>query len=291
MLMRARMWCVFVFVFPLHAQIKDIYTITELLHYLDPAVAPERTLIIFDLDNTVIASEVEAGDMLDSPQWLSAMIRQKMEISHLTKMRALEFTLPLHFLLAPYSRFVPVEQSTVSLICLLQEAGYRIIALTARSPQYLQLYTRQGLCNIGIDFSKACIGTGNYVLHERFQYAHGIIFVAGGHKGDRLLQVLETVDYMPDYIIAVDDKDYCLYELEGTLKQYGIRHTCLWYHFCDESVHTYDIKQSQATFEVLCARDPLLHDAYQIWLQEEVHEKHAYSQTYTLAHGAATSRL
>src|SRR5579863_5049366 len=170
MLMRARMWCVFVFVFPLHAQIKDIYTITELLHYLDPAVAPERTLIIFDLDNTVIASEVECGDLLDSPQWLSAMIRQKMEISHLSKMQALEFTLPLHFLLAPYSRMLPVERFTAPIIGLLQETGYKVIALTARSPQYLKTYTSRGLNRIGIDFSKAQIGTGDHILHERFQY-------------------------------------------------------------------------------------------------------------------------
>jgi len=201
-----------------------------------------------------------------------------MALSSLTKKQALEFTLPLHFLLAPYVMMSPVEECVVGLIRVLQHAGYKVIALTARSPQHLKTYTCRGLKKIGIDFSKGQIGAEDYIFHERLQYVEGILFVAGAHKGDCLLQLCEHYNYMPEQVIFADDKDYCIYELESTLKKNDIKHTCLHYHYCDYLVDTYDITQSQKTFEVLCQRDPQLNAAYQIWLQKEVHEQHAYSQ-------------
>jgi len=279
MLLISGLFCVlFSMVFPLRADIQSSYAIADVLKYLDPAIKPEKTLIIFDIDNTVISSSVEPGDLLDSPQWLSSMIHRKMEISHLTKKRALEFTLPLHFMLAPYSVMSPVEESVVGLIAVLQQAGYKVIALTARSPYYVKAYTCQGLNKIGIDFSKGRIGNGDYIFNDRVQYVDDILFVAGGHKGDHLLGLLERFEYMPESVVVIDDKDYCIYELEGTLKKNDIKHTCLHYRYCDYAVDTYNIAQSQHTLDTLCARDPQLKAAYEAWLQREVNEKYAYSQ-------------
>jgi hypothetical protein len=277
-------YVLFSMVFPLCADIQSSYAIADVLKYLDPAIKAEKTLIIFDLDNTVVSSSVEPGDLLDSPEWLSTMIRRKMEISHISKKQALEFTLPLHFLLAPYVNMSPVEDCVVGLIDVLQKAGYKVIGLTARLPQHLKISTCQRLDKIGIDFSKGQIGTGDHIFNERLQYIQGILFVAGGHKGDCLLSLLDTVGYMPENIIFADDKDYCIYELEGTLKKNDMKHTCLFYHYCDYLADTYDIAQSQKTFDALCLRDPKLQAVYEIWLQKEVDEKNAYNQPPSFAH-------
>lgn len=282
--MNIRFLCfLLLFVTCAYAVFEDSFSITDIVHHLDPTISAERTLIVLDLDNMVILSNVEPEDQLGSPQWLGAMIRKKMQRSGVTKLQALEYTLPIHFRLVDHVTLTPVEgEKTVRLIRLLQDAGYRVIALTARSPEYCKKATIEQLNGLGIDFNRSKLGDHNYIFDDRFQYIDGIVFVAGGNKGDRLWTLLQTVGYVPELVIAADDKDYYLHEIEGVLQQYGIHHICLWYRYCDRLADAYDLAMSQGTVDILCKSDPELQALYDIWSQKETHHAPSYRQTYSV---------
>lgn len=282
--MNIRFLCSWVlFVTCAYAAFEDSFSITDIVHHLDPTISAEKTLVVLDLDNMVIASEVAPGDQLGSPQWLGAMIRKKMQLSGVTKLQALEYTLPIHFRLVDYVTLTPVEgERTVRFIRLLQDAGYRVIALTARSPEYCKKETIEQLRRWGIDFNRSKIGSHNYIFDDRFQYLDGIVFVSGGNKGDRLWKLFQTYAYIPDRVIAVDDKDYYLHEIEGVLQQYGIPHVCLWYRYCDQQADAYDLVISQSTVDILCNQDSELQRLYDLWSQKEISHAPFYYQTYSV---------
>ncbi len=263
------------------AHMQESYSIVDILKYLNPATHPERMLIVLDLDNMVLINNVEPDDQLGSPQWLGAMIREKMKVSGLTKLQALEYTLPIHFKLVPYVTLTPVEgEITVSFIRLLQQAGYKVIALTARSPEHCKKETLDQLHQMGIDFCKSRIGDRGHIFSDRFEYVQGVAFVAGGNKGERLWQLLQNLEYIPDTVIVVDDKDYYLYEYEGVLKQYGIPHICLWYRYCDDMADAYDLSCSEKTVQKLRQVDAELDALYTIWSQGDTHHANFYTQAY-----------
>lgn len=246
----------------IQAQITESYIITDVLKHLDPTIAPEETLIIFDIDNTI----AETTNELASPQWFSSMIRLKMKQDNLTKLEAVKQLLPLYYLVMQQATLQPIEKTIVPLIQQLQEQGYKIIGLTARGAGPLKKCTYKQLQNIDINFTRSNIHSTDIIFSDDLQYIDNTIFVNGGNKGEALLRVLNYVDYMPKKIIFVDDKEYNHHTVEGTLMQNGIDHVCLWYRYCDEKVNAFELASTEDKLLSLCEQHPAIRNTYQEWL-------------------------
>lgn len=253
--------CVLLFnITSIHTLIVQSYAITDVYTYINPALKAEDVLIVFDIDNTI----AESANQLASTQWFTAMHKVK-EQCGMTKMEAVHATLPLFSLVAEKCKLKPVESTTIALIKDLQNKNHKVIALTVRSPK-LKTCTINHLNAIDIDFTGNSIYQKDIFFDHNIQYIEGIFFVDGGNKGEWLLHLLKDIDYMPKQIIFIDDKEYNHHNVEGTLTQNGIDHTCIWYRYCDAKVNNFDLAMTQTALLDLCQQYPLIRDAYQRWL-------------------------
>lgn len=244
----------------IHTLIVQSYAITDVYRYLNQTLKPEDILIVLDIDNTI----AESTNQLASSQWFTAMHKIKEQYG-MTLMEAVHATLPLFSLLAEKCTLQPVESTTVALIKDLQNKKHKVIALTVRAPK-LKTCTINHLNAIDIDFTRNPIYQKDIFFNHNIQYIQGILFIDGGNKGEWLLDILKQIDYMPKQIIFVDDKEYNHYNVEGTLTQNGIDHTCIWYRYCDAKVDSFDLAMTQTALLNLCQQYPLIRDAYQQWL-------------------------
>lgn len=241
----------------------ESYSITDILDHIDTGINPEDHLIIFDIDNTI----VESIDQLASTQWLDAMIKVKMTQEALSEPEVLECILPLNFLLIKHSMLQAIERSTVTLIKQLQDCRYKVIALTARSPEPLKECTIEHLNKLDIDFSRASIYPHEIIFNPKTHYSNGIIFTHGEHKGNVLCTVLNTVGYTPKKIIFIDDKEYNHYAMQSSFKNTSINPTCLWYRFCAEKEELFDLTFTHGRLLYLCEQHPEIDAMYQAWLK------------------------
>jgi hypothetical protein len=242
----------------------ESYTITDVLKHIDPNTNPKDHLIVFDIDNTL----VESIDQLASTQWFDTMVKMTMERDGISKLEALEKTLPLNFVLIKHSIIRPIEPTTVSVIKELQENAYNVIALTARSPEPLKECTIEHLSRVDINFSRTSIYPNEIVFNPRMHYSNGIIFSGGDpHKGDSLFSVINHIAYTPKKIIFVDDKEHNHRAIQDTFKQTNIDHTCIWYRYCDEKAEQFDLTFTHGRLLSLCEQYPEIDALYQAWLQ------------------------
>jgi len=252
------------FSFFIDAKIIESNQIADVINYLDPSIAPKDVVIVFDIDNTI----AEPTNQMSSPQWFSAMIRKKMKIAGITKTEAVDALLPLYSAVMEYTQMQPVENITVNFIRLLQNAGYKVMSLTARSPQTLAKRTLTQLRDLNIDFTKSKLYRKNIKFSDGVQYIDNIIFADGGNKGELLFEFFEKIKYQPKLVVFVDDKDYNCYNIEGTLQQHGINHVCLRYGARDAKYNAFNLAMTEDILLSLRKIDPKIDAAYRQFLPE-----------------------
>lgn len=257
--------------------IHQIATITQTLSYLDTAIEPKDTLIVLDIDNTI----AQIPNQLGSPQWLSSAIKEKMRRDKISKDDALEKTLSFYFSFLEYTTLVPVETTTVNFIHILQKAGYKVIALTARGVTTKDKHTKNEarltitqLNKMGVDLRSSSIAKQDVNFGNRVAFIDGAYFVGGANKGEELIRLLKHTRYAPKLIIFVDDKDYNINAMEGALKQHGYESRSLWYRFLDPKVNAFRLSMTQDILKQLCKQDATVKKAYKEWLRHDKHTKH-----------------
>ncbi len=96
---------------------KDLSTIIEspdiaiIKEYIRPEDMHSKTLVIFDIDNTL----AEPLDELGSDQWFYAVLNQYMSAGY-SEDEGLELILPVYFKIAEIIKLHPVQEITLSLI-------------------------------------------------------------------------------------------------------------------------------------------------------------------------------
>lgn len=171
-------------------EIMEINTVSAIL----PHIEQTTDLIIFDLDETILA--VEHGD-----PWLLALYQEKQIPFPPIK----EFYIDL--VIQDEHRLL--EDHTAVLIAELQEKGHTVIALTVRNTARFVHSTAEHLAKLGIDFSRSGISATDFVVDGfdgAAMYYQGIISVGPHSKGAVLMHLLEKLQINPTKIIFVDDK-------------------------------------------------------------------------------------
>lgn len=170
------------------AEIQQIHAMTEILPFITA-----DTLLVFDLDNTVI----HPVQTLGSDQWFQ----------YLLKSNLVDQSVAIWSEVQKYTQVEAVESVTPGLILKEQNEGLKVMALTAR-PANLAQTTIQQLQTVDVDFTQSPVYGQDLALgDESFpQFISGIEFVSPKFsKGEALAALLNKIAFKPRRVVFVDD--------------------------------------------------------------------------------------
>lgn len=219
-------------------RIIECQTIKDVLNYANT----QDTLVIFDLDNTLVHPGIELG----SDQWFSYMIKQK-QAEGLDAEQALQNVLKVYYHIHNFIDLCPVEDKvTLDTLELLHKKGINTMALTSRSLPLIQR-TQEQLDHAGIHFN--CPANFNHPIEITLKKSalakNGIIFCNNNSKGQTLMAVLKALNMHPTAIVFVDDKQQYLVDVEHECIHSNIEFTGLRYGVLDNFVAQFDPKRAQ----------------------------------------------
>ena len=209
----------------------------------------ENVLVVFDIDNTLLAMEQGLG----ADQWYDWQKRLSEEDQCNPRNVGERFAVQgaLYFISAMRAS----QEDGAAQVRAIQDEGVAVIALTSRGMDY-QLQTFRELRRNKFSFSYSAIGpAGGY--DESFMpvedgrlslYEDGVFLTAGQHKGQMLYALLEkTGTRLPAVIVMADDKQKNLDAVKETFSALNIPVHAWRYTGEDENVREFnpDLADSQ----------------------------------------------
>ena len=194
------------------------------------------TLVVFDIDNTLIEPESQLG----SDQWFYHLVDVGMR-------RGMSSTQSNRWADGTFNdmqsriRIRSVDPETPEVLARLRRDGIRYFALTARSSGIHETTRRQlektglsmtaGGFNPGAASKPGMIGKGSL-------YDHGVFYIGetGPSKGEALMRILQLSGCRPERIVFIDDKEKHARSVHESLTRAGIPHLCLRFSKCDAKV-------------------------------------------------------
>ncbi len=201
-----------------------------------------QVLVVFDIDNTLMAMEQALG----SDQWYDW--QSKLELADHCDARLVSDLLAVQGALFYISAMRPTQEDGAQLVQRLQDGGLSVIALTSRGPDF-RLATFRELRRNGYSFRDSAIGPGRgypdvFVPEggsRNARYEDGVFLTAGQHKGEMLKALLEkTATLWPDVIVMADDKERNLRAVMDTFEGSGTAVHAWRYSREDGAVNSFD---------------------------------------------------
>ena len=239
---------VFCFIIKHIEPFQEIRSIKEVTQYLDPQQA---TLVIFDIDNTLLHPSTDLG----SDQWFYYHVQKNMK-NGMTKEEAIKEIAPLYFHINFIIDLIPTEPSLPDDLMQIKKNCEHIICLTARRPPLVER-TVQQLHNNHLYFHIPELDDLHWVLQHPCFYTQGCLFCGSNCKGDVLSSFLEKINYKPDLIIFIDDKEAYLSAVANVAQQLNIAYIGLRYTGCDQRVKAFDAQQTEFALQEFLAQYPI----------------------------------
>jgi phosphoserine phosphatase len=183
------------------AELIEIQEMDQTVPFLE-----DDTLLIFDLDNTII----EATTSLGGDQWFSRLVKLGVDAG-LPEQAAKDAAVARWLKVQPFVQVRAVEAGTPALIAELQACGYRIMGLTAR-PEAARADTLRQLASVGVRFA------------DDVGLKDGILFVNNGDKGEALLKLAQEQGRTLTSVEMVDDKLGNVEAVGKALDRWNARH-------------------------------------------------------------------
>ncbi len=217
----------------LFAEIRQSHTTQEVLQWVVQYDTAD-TLVIFDIDNTILAPTQALG----SDMWFYAYLHELRE--KMDKQEALHHAVSLLHQIYERTQVKLIEENTPAVIETLQRNGHSVIALTTRSRQMADCTIRH-LHSLGIDMTKTAPtpDTAAFADMPRVLWKEGVVLTSGEHKGKALLAFLHHCNIRPKAILFINDKESHIQEMEGTIEATGITFLGLRYSAADVAVQNY----------------------------------------------------
>jgi hypothetical protein len=205
-------------------------------------VGPGNVLMVFDIDNTLLAMEQGLG----ADQWYDW--QRGLANGDPCNPHNVGDRFAVQGALYFASAMRPTQADAAEQVGSIQAAGVPVIALTSRGQDY-RLQTFRELRRNGYDFSFSAIGPpGGY--DEPFVpveggreslYEDGVFLTAGQHKGRMLYALLQrTGTAIPGVIVAADDKQKNLEAIKETFGDLGVPVHAWRYSREDTNVTAFD---------------------------------------------------
>ncbi len=229
----------------------DLAEVTTDALSLAKQTGKENMLVVFDIDNTILAMEQGLG----ADQWYEWQKGLSENDRCNSKNVGNRFAVQgaLYFASAMRS----TQDDGAAQIRIIQEEGIAVISLTSRGPDY-QLQTFRELRRNDFSFTHSAIGPpGGYpvpfipVKNGRLSlYEDGVFLTAGQHKGQMLHALLKkTGTEMPAVIIMVDDKQKNLDAVKETFAALRVPVHAWRYTGEDENVRNFDPEQANTQWK------------------------------------------
>ena len=231
----------------------ELQLVTELALDLSRTYGAENILVVFDIDNTLLAMEQDLG----SDQWYHW--QKDLEAEEPCSQRLVNDRLAAQGALYFASAMRPTQPNAADQVRRLQDAGLRVIALSARGSDY-RLATFRELRRNGFSFwPGAWPPAAGYVeafqpegLPRPVRYEDGVVFAAGQDKGLVLQDLLKrSGEDAPLLIVMADDKQD---NLKAVMKAFSWTPTKVqaWrYTGEDANVQAFDAEAAAGQWEAL----------------------------------------
>jgi len=231
----------------------ELQLVSELALDLAKTYGGEQILVVFDIDNTLLAMEQGLG----SDQWYywQKALEEDDPCSPLLVGDRLEVQGALYFA----SAMRPTQPSAAEQVARLQQAGLKVIVLTARGPGF-KLSTFRELKRNGMNFWPNAwppqAGFGEPFIPEggsrHALYEDGVLFAAGQDKGLTLKTMLDKAGLpYPKLIIMTDDKQSNLNQVMQAFSWTGTRVQAWRYTREDATVAAFDPDQAAVLWSEL----------------------------------------
>lgn len=225
-------------------------SIAKVLDY----VHDESTLVVFDLDNTLVHPNQELG----GDQWVHYMIKQKLAEGY-SESDALKATLALYYKVQEFINLYPVEPETIAVLDILAQKKVPAIALTSRSLPIMHR-TLEQLKQANVSFN--CMQVSNKDLKFEMEYpavvSRGIVFCSDNPKGKALFRFIELCSISPSAIIFVDDKMSHVMNVEQECLKRQVNFVGMRYGRLDKQVQEFNPKLAEQQLLTLSRMHPEL---------------------------------
>ena len=186
----------------------DLATVSQEADKAAAAVGKENVLVIFDIDNTILAMEQDLG----SDQWYDW--QKELQGHDSCDKRLVANRLAAAGALYYASAMRPTQANAAQIVRDIQGSGFTVFALTSRGHAF-RLSTFRELRRNGFNFRDSAPGPiGGFPETYKpgadaraVRYEDGVMLTAGQHKGDMLASLLAKTGHpKPGVLIAADDK-------------------------------------------------------------------------------------
>lgn len=249
--------CLFTCFCSLNAKIIETFHMQEMMDYL-----ARDTLIIFDIDNTLMEPIQELGN----DQWFYHRL-ENLEKNGVSYEKALDIALSEWYAIQNITKVKVVEEGTQEFLSSLEKQGYMIMGMTTRGLG-LAMRTVEQLKSIGISLApNAPIHKDVFFDNKQgVLFRDGILFTSGTHKGEALMKFLDIINYTPKHVVFINDKATHLRQTEGTVLERGIPFIGLRYGYLDEKVANFNPELADIQFK---------HFGFIMSDEEALHEMHS----------------
>jgi len=237
----------------LDAATADLADVTADVLELVEQAGRDQVLVVFDIDNTLLAMEQGLG----SDQWYDWQKSLATDDPCNRQYVGDRFAAQGAIYFASAMR--PTQADGAAQVKKIQDQGVKVISVTSRGMDY-RLQTFRELRRNGFSFSFSAIGpAGGYadpfmpVENGRLsRYEDGVFLTAGQHKGQMLQSLLsKTGTHAPAVIVMADDKQHNLDAVKETFAALDIPVHAWRYTGEDGNVAAFDPEQANAQWQSL----------------------------------------
>ena len=224
----------------------DLADVTRDAFDLYQRTGKDGLLVVFDIDNTILAMEQGLG----ADQWYEW--QKELDTVDKCNLQNVGNRFAAQGALYFVSAMRATQEDGSTQIRAIQEKGIPVIALTSRGPDF-QLATFRELRRNEFSFTHSAIGPAGQ-FYEPFipvengrlsLYQDGVFLTAGQHKGEMLFALLEkTGSKLPSVIVMVDDKQKNLDAIKETFSALGVPVHAWRYAGEDANVENFDAEQA-----------------------------------------------
>ncbi len=222
--------------------------IEEILIYIEELNDPNNTLMLFDLDDVLIANIGHFGGY----RWWEKKLTELQQIGLSFEDAVLKLN-DFYVKISPHLTYTFIEPSTPLVFNTIKKKGITIIGLTGRAQGSAHL-THNTLKELGLHFQSPLPVEDNLINHGTisFQYHNGIIYCNGTCKGAALHEVLTRASYHPKKIVFLDDVKKNLTDVQEKLKNTRPETNFLGVHYTHiNSFTTFDAVQAEEEWQNL----------------------------------------
>lgn len=226
---------------------QDIYQLKEVFQH----ITASKTLVVFDIDNTLLMPKTDLG----SDQWFFHMLQRHIDTG-LNFLDAVEAVIPMYVHVSLGVELFPTEDDLYAVIEDIQKIGDYVICLTTRlgclAPKVVEQLQKNKLFFHEPDFQHL---ETNFI--DQALYRSGVLFCGIHEKGEIFNLFLDAIDYEPELIIFIDDKQKNVHSVEKVVRQRNIPFVGLRYAGCDRRVRAFNAEITQQELQKFLGEYPL----------------------------------